>query len=153
MSYPVSIMGESVSQNQARWLFAASTEGGLPLVQSDRRVEPKVIRVCERRGWVTNVGDVEAWPNDDACNWILTPAGKDVLERLRRIVGADAITREHILTVLRELEHAYVGLLETGRERILQLGGGCDEVSVMADADPVLRRARALLKQIAKEAV
>lgn len=42
----------------------------------------------------------------------------------------------------RDLQTAYVRLLEAGRDRIMDLGGECDPVDVMEAADPWLSRAR-----------
>jgi hypothetical protein len=43
--------------------------------------------------------------------------------------------------------HAYVRLLECGRDRILDLGGQCDPLDVLEASDPWLRDARATLNQ------
>lgn len=40
---------------------------------------------------------------------------------------------------LRRFRRAYVSLMETGRDRIISLGGSCDPVDVMEAADPELR--------------
>lgn len=45
----------------------------------------------------------------------------------------------------KRLMFAYVNTLESGRDRILSLGGQCDPVDVMEANDPALRAARALL--------
>ena len=46
---------------------------------------------------------------------------------------------------LKRLYHAYVSLLETGRDRIVSLGGDCDPVDVMERSDPALIEARSAL--------
>lgn len=46
---------------------------------------------------------------------------------------------------MRNLYRAYVQLLESGRDRILSLGGDCDPVDVMEASDPDLRAARKAL--------
>jgi hypothetical protein len=46
---------------------------------------------------------------------------------------------------LKDLMSAYVRLLESGRDRIVTLGGTCDLVEVMEAGDPDLRAARAAL--------
>lgn len=46
------------------------------------------------------------------------------------------------------LYRAYVRLLESGRDRIRELGGGCDPVDVMKAGDPVLIRSRELSDRI-----
>lgn len=43
--------------------------------------------------------------------------------------------------------HAYVRLLECGRDRILDLGGQCDPLDVLEANDPWLRDARATLQE------
>ncbi|MCD7096902.1 hypothetical protein [Stenotrophomonas sp. MMGLT7] len=53
----------------------------------------------------------------------------------------------------RKLYRAYVHLLESGRDRIISLGGGCDPVDVMERRDPNLREARALIDQQAGKGV
>ena len=50
-----------------------------------------------------------------------------------------------LLTALKRLAHAYVSTMESGRDRIVALGGDCDPVDVMERGDPYLR--------IAKEAI
>lgn len=48
---------------------------------------------------------------------------------------------------LQGLVRAYVNTLESGRDRIIELGGDCDPVDVMERADPFLRAAREALAQ------
>lgn len=52
------------------------------------------------------------------------------------------MTTNNPAEALRRLYRAYVGTLETGRNRILDLGGTCDSVDVMENGDPALREAR-----------
>lgn len=49
---------------------------------------------------------------------------------------------------LRDLYRAYVRLLESGRDRIMSLGGNCDPVDVMERSDIDLRKVRDLLALI-----
>lgn len=42
----------------------------------------------------------------------------------------------------KDLMRAYVNLMETGRDRIIESGGQCDPVDVMERRDPYLRQAR-----------
>lgn len=51
---------------------------------------------------------------------------------------------------LREMIRAYVNLMETGRDRIIDLGGQCDPVDVMEAKDPALKAARAAMAGWAK---
>lgn len=48
--------------------------------------------------------------------------------------------------MLKRIYAAYVNLLESGRDRIIFLGGSCDPVDRMEEGDPVLRKVRAFLK-------
>lgn len=50
-----------------------------------------------------------------------------------------------LLNELKNLQRAYVNLMETGRDRILQHGGTCDPVDVMEAADPFLRASKAVI--------
>lgn len=54
-------------------------------------------------------------------------------------------------SALRDLYRAYVRLLESGRDRIHDLGGACDAVDVMEAGDLDLRRAREVLAQHNRE--
>jgi hypothetical protein len=54
---------------------------------------------------------------------------------------------EALVKALRRLYRGYVNSLESGRDRILFLGGDCDPVDVMERGDPHLREARAILSQ------
>ena len=63
-------------------------------------------------------------------------------------MGSDQITTTEPTVPMSEyriLYTAYVSCLETGRDRILDLGGDCDSVDVMEKGDPALRRARAII--------
>lgn len=46
---------------------------------------------------------------------------------------------------LHALYRAYISLFETGRDRIVSLGGDCDAVDVMVSGDPALAKAREAL--------
>lgn len=50
-----------------------------------------------------------------------------------------------LLAEVKRLVLDYVNLLETGRDRIIALGGSCDPVDVMEAGSPALRRAKALI--------
>lgn len=52
---------------------------------------------------------------------------------------------ERLEKALRDLIGAYVRLMESGRDRIVSLGGDCDPVDVMERGDPYLAQARAAL--------
>lgn len=52
---------------------------------------------------------------------------------------------ERLRIELRALIRGYVNLMESGRDRIIDLGGQCDPVDVMEANDPWLRSARAAL--------
>lgn len=50
-----------------------------------------------------------------------------------------------LLAELKRLRLAYVNLLESGRDRIIDLGGCCDPVDVMEAGDPAIRRANEVI--------
>lgn len=50
-----------------------------------------------------------------------------------------------LLDQLKAMNRAYVNLLETGRDRILQHGGTCDPVDVMEASDPFLHASKATI--------
>lgn len=52
-----------------------------------------------------------------------------------------------LISELKNLRRAYVNLLESGRDRILLLGGQCDDVATMEAADPNLRKTDAAIKK------
>lgn len=62
-----------------------------------------------------------------------------------------ATTAAGLVDGFRSLYRAYVRLLESGRDRIRDLGGDCDPVDVMERNDPFLVEARALLAAIGRE--
>lgn len=64
----------------------------------------------------------------------------DSLDNARLIAAAP-----ELLAALKCLYSAYVRLLESGRERIVMLGGQCDQVDAMERSDPNLRHARAVI--------
>ena len=68
-------------------------------------------------------------------------------------VVAQVVAQAERVRVLREalinLRRAYVRLLENGRDRIRMLGGECDPVDKMEQADPDLRDAAAAIRSAA----
>lgn len=52
---------------------------------------------------------------------------------------------EQLVVAHQSLIRAYVNLLETGRDRIMQHGGTCDQVDVMEANDPALRESKAAI--------
>ena len=69
-------------------------------------------------------------------------------------VGTQLFTRPmpaqdvtELVEALEKLYKKYVNLLESGRDRILELGGTCDPVDVMEMSDPGLRDARNALSK------
>ncbi len=48
---------------------------------------------------------------------------------------------EVLRAALKDLSRAYVSMMETGRDRIIAMGGDCDPVDVMERGDPYLRKA------------
>jgi hypothetical protein len=49
---------------------------------------------------------------------------------------------------LKSLYHAYVTLLEAGRDRITSMGGNCDSVEKMETGDPALIQARSVIQSL-----
>lgn len=76
-----------------------------------------------------------------------TEAGYLAGKVARTEAASDAKLAEAV-TELKALDLAYVNLLESGRDRIIMLGGSCDPVDVMEQADPFLRRARSFTSSI-----
>lgn len=68
---------------------------------------------------------------------------KEVAEREanKHLIAAAPDLLDH----LKAMNRAYVNLLETGRDRILQSGGACDPVDVMEATDPFLRASKAAI--------
>lgn len=56
--------------------------------------------------------------------------------------------RDELLAALKDMDRAYMNLLENGRDRILFLGGDCDDIPVMEAGDPYLRQARAAIAKV-----
>jgi len=52
-----------------------------------------------------------------------------------------------LLKALKEMNRAYVNLLEAGRDRIIDFGGTCDAVDVMEANSPDLKAARDAIKK------
>jgi hypothetical protein len=64
--------------------------------------------------------------------------------------GDDA--RDALLSELKSLHHAYIGVLESGRDRIISLGGRCDSLDTMVSHDPhLICSKRAIDAAIARE--
>lgn len=55
--------------------------------------------------------------------------------------------RDALREALADLVQGYVNTLESGRDRIVELGGQCDPVDAMEASDPYLLAARAALTQ------
>ncbi len=53
-----------------------------------------------------------------------------------------------LLDALKNLRRAYVSLLQSGRDRILDLGGTCDPVDRMERDDPALRVVDGILAKV-----
>lgn len=51
-------------------------------------------------------------------------------------------SRRELLEALKRLVRSYVNTMESGRDRIVALGGDCDPVDVMERGDPYLRLAK-----------
>lgn len=78
----------------------------------------------------------------------------DVVEQIEPLYAVPSLAPEDLKlkeTALSDLIRAYVRLLETGCDRIIESGGDCDSVEVMERNDPYLRQARAALRQRIQE--
>jgi hypothetical protein len=67
---------------------------------------------------------------------------------MRQNTEGDYVLHEDFAKVeaaLRMLMRAYVNTLEGGRDRIVSLGGSCDDVPTMEAGDPALRHAKSVL--------
>ena len=83
------------------------------------------------------------WIEDD-----MTCQGDDeIAAELRRLHEVNT----ELLAELKKLRRAYVSLLETGRDRIIQYGGQCDSVESMEAADPNLKSACAAIAKATGE--
>ena len=77
----------------------------------------------------------------------------DQMEQALASLGRSVLTNwekkdaeiERLRSALKDLSRAYVSMMETGRDRIIALGGDCDPVDVMERGDPYLRKAREAL--------
>lgn len=56
--------------------------------------------------------------------------------------------RDELLAALKNMNRAYVNLLENGRDRIREFGGPCDPVDVMEASDQNLRESRAVIAKV-----
>ena len=72
---------------------------------------------------------------------------EDAAAELRRLHEVNT----ELLSELKNLRRAYVSLLETGRDRIIQYGGQCDSVESMEAADPNLKSACAAIAKATGE--
>lgn len=88
--------------------------------------------------------------NSSAVNAALDAGGIVEIERYITTDQAEAYANARIREALLPLIQGYVNLLESGRDRIISLGGDCDPVDVMEASDPYLRAARALIPQEGK---
>jgi hypothetical protein len=84
--------------------------------------------------------------DDEACAFVGGCVRLAKLTRARLIAAAP-----ELLANLTNLQRAYVNLLETGRDKIIALGGECDPVDVMERNDPYLKDSRAAIKKATGE--
>jgi len=70
--------------------------------------------------------------------------------RTLALVEEPGIADQQAVAMLMRLYRAYVNTLETGRDRIVTLGGTCDPVEVMERSDPALIAVRSFLGDVAE---
>jgi hypothetical protein len=78
-------------------------------------------------------------------DWVRYADHANALSRLTAELEAVKRERDALLSELKRLYSGYVNTLESGRDRIMWLGGTCDAVDIMEQGDPVLRSARELI--------
>lgn len=82
--------------------------------------------------------------------WRMITADNDLPEHPLQALADESqqpSVNQELLTALKELRRQYVGLMENGRNHILNLGGDCDPVDVMERGDPYLRQAIDAIKR------
>ena len=103
------------------------------------------LECCGHRHGIECCGNPDAkW--DEADQYIMDVLGP-IHSRLSAILPALLEERDRLREALGDLIRGYVNALESGRDRILFLGGQCDPVDVMESSDPYLKAARAALAQ------
>jgi len=100
------------------------------------------------------VGDrfVKKCPADESNQSLLTIVEEDGVrfaaflddEIAEQIVRA-CNCHDELLAALKMMNHAYVRLLETGRDRIIDYGGECDSVELMESMSSELRQSKAAI--------
>ena len=82
--------------------------------------------------------------------FIFHPASRsiDEIEMAGEIMRDLLKQRDELLAALENMTHAYVCLMENGRDRIISLGGACDPVDVMERNDPYLREIRSTIASV-----
>lgn len=92
-------------------------------------------------------GPVDVLAVLDAASLSLRKMGDIGRSRATKIDEARAAVAELIETHKALCRH-FVNTLESGRDRIIALGGDCDPVDRMEQSDPVLARSRAALANV-----
>ena len=82
--------------------------------------------------------------------FICHPASRsiDEIEMAGEIMRDLLKQRDELLAALENMNHAYVCLMENGRDIIVSLGGGCDPVDFMERNDPYLRESRSAIASV-----
>lgn len=94
------------------------------------------VNAAYEAGWL----ECACWAKrDDLIADIGSPAYIADREAHTDTIIANGSAAPELLDELKALRRAYVNLLESGRDRIIDLGGTCDPVDVMERNDPALR--------------
>lgn len=82
------------------------------------------------------------------CRFAVGDNGKRMLQEFVDYLREMKKQRDELLAALEKMNRAYVGLMENGRDRIIMLGGDCDQVDVMERNDPNLCEIRATIASV-----
>lgn len=93
-------------------------------------------------------GEIQIWEHrqiggtlEQSCVAITNGEPSDLAKADARLIA----TAPDLLEELKFLRRAYVNMLEGGRDRILELGGQCDDVATMVAADQNMRSSGAAI--------
>lgn len=91
-----------------------------------------------------DTGNLSRWRNDNDATFIATADPVTVLTLLDELEAKDKQIAE-LTESLKQAVSGYKSCLRTGHDRILDLGGDCDEPEVMISGNPDIQQAEKLL--------